>query len=63
MDYNKIDNIKIDGIDTKDYPDFSDAFIYSADYDGKPMTEAQLDEINEDFDFVHEQVFKHFFYD
>jgi hypothetical protein len=27
MDYKKIDNIEIDGIDTKDYPDFSDAYI------------------------------------
>ena len=34
MDYKKIDNIEIDGIDTKDYPDFSNAYIVSADYDG-----------------------------
>ena len=26
MDYKKIDNIEIDGIDTKDYPDFCDAY-------------------------------------
>jgi len=54
MDYKKIDNIEIDGIDTKDYPDFCDAYISSADYDGKPMTDEQLDEINEDGDFQHE---------
>ena len=54
MDYKKIDNIEIDGIDTKDYPDFCDAYISSADYDGKPMTDKQLDEINEDGDFQHE---------
>ncbi len=56
MDYKDIDNIEIDGIDTKDYPDFSDAFISGADYCGKEMTEAQLEEINKDSDFVHEQV-------
>ena len=54
IDYKKIDNIEIDGIDTKDYPDFCDAYIVSADYDGKPMTDDQLDEINEDGDFQHE---------
>ena len=47
MDYKKIDNIEIDGIDTKDYPDFCDAYIVSADYDGVPMTDEQLDEIND----------------
>ena len=54
IDYKKIDNIEIDGIDTKDYPDFCDAYISSADYDGKPMTDKQLDELNEDGDFQHE---------
>lgn len=51
MDYKKIDNIEIDDIDTKDYPDFSNAFIVSADYDGVPMNDQQLDKINEDGDF------------
>ena len=53
IDYKKIDNIEIDGIDTKDYPDFCDAYISSADYDGKPMTDKQLDELNEDGDYVY----------
>ena len=53
VDYKKIDNIEIDGIDTKDYPDFCDAYISSADYDGKPMTDEQLDELNEDGDYVY----------
>ena len=61
MDYKLIDNIEVDGIDTKDYPDFCDAFIASADYDGKPMTNEQLDELNEDSDFVYECVQNHLF--
>jgi len=56
MDYTKIENVEVDGIDTKDYPDFCDAFIASADYDGQPMTDKQLDELNELADFVHESV-------
>ena len=61
MNYKLIDNIEVDGIDTKDYPDFCDAFIASADYDGKEMTEEQLDELNEDSDFVYECVQNHLF--
>ena len=56
MDYKKIDNIEMDGIDTRDYPDFCDAYIASADYDGIEMTESQLDKINEDGDYVYECV-------
>ena len=56
MDYKKIDNIEVDGIDTRDYPDFCDAYIYSADYDGIEMTKDQLDEVNEDGDFILECV-------
>ena len=61
MNYKLIDNIEVDGIDTKDYPDFCDSFIASADYDGKPMTNEQLDELNEDSDFVYECVQNHLF--
>jgi len=56
MDYSKIDNIKVEGIDMKDYPEFCGAFIASADHDGKPMTDEQLDELNEDYEFVYEAV-------
>ena len=61
MNYDLIDNIEIDGIDTRDYPDFTDAFIVSADYEGKPMTEEQLDILNEDYSFVHDCVYTHLF--
>ena len=34
MDYRKITNVTLEGIDFKDYPDFTDAFISSAEYNG-----------------------------
>ena len=58
MDLQKISNIEIEGIDYSDYPRFCDAFIVSAEYDGKEMTEKQLDEINENSDFIHESLQK-----
>jgi len=61
MDTTKIDNLTFADIDWKDYPKFTDANIDSADYDGNPMTDKQLDEINEDYDFVHEKLTNHIF--
>ena len=61
MNYELIDNIEVDGIDTNDYPDFCDAFIVSADYDGVAMTDEQLEALNEDYSFVHDCVYTHLF--
>ena len=56
LDYKLITNVEVDGIDTTDYPDFCDAFISSAEYNGEPMTEDQLDELNDDGEFIQEAV-------
>lgn len=56
MDYKKIDNVEVEGIDYSDAFDFCDAFISYAEYDGKEMTEEQLEELNEDGDFVYKSV-------
>lgn len=61
LDYSKISNVQVAGINTKDYPDFCDAYIEDADYDGQPMTDEQLELINQDGDFVYEQVMKHIY--
>jgi len=61
MDLSKIDNIKFDDVDYNDYPDFCDAFISSADYNGEPMDEDQLELLNEDREFIHEKLFDQLF--
>ena len=61
MDLTKIDNLEFDGIDHEDHPDYCDAYILSADYDGKEMTEQQLEELNEDKEFVHEKLFNYLY--
>ena len=62
LDLNEIDNIKVDGIDTKDYPDFCDSYIASADYKGVEMTEEQIDNLNDNYgDFVYDAVIDHLF--
>ncbi len=61
LDYSKIHDIEVDGIDTRDYPDFCDAYIASAtieNEDGtfRDATDDEIEEMNEDGDFVYEQV-------
>jgi hypothetical protein len=56
MDYSKLDSIELDGIDTRDYPDFCDAYIAYAEYKGRVCTDAELDKLNDDSDFVYELV-------
>jgi len=53
---NKIDNIEFDGIDHKDRPDYCDAYILSADCNGRKMTEQELEELNKNRDFVYEKL-------
>lgn len=61
LELRKIENIVIDGIDHKDYPDYCDAFIESADYEGRELTDEELDELNENQMFVHAAVFDQLF--
>ncbi len=56
-----IDDVELDGIDTRDYPDFVDAYIVSCCINGRPATEKELDELNEDSSLIHELVWEHLF--
>ena len=52
-------SLEIDGIDTRDYPDFCDAYISGGYYlDGTPLPDDVLETLNDDGDLVHELVFK-----
>lgn len=59
IDFNKIENIVMGGIDYADYPDFCDAYVEECEIDGVPATEEELDAINENGYFVHEQVWEY----
>ena len=59
VEYDKITNVVVEDIDMKDYPDFCDAYIESCDIDGVPATEEQLEFINQNGMFVHEQVWEY----
>lgn len=41
-----VNSIEVDGVDTSDYPDFSDAYITYAEFtDGTPLSEFELDQL------------------
>jgi hypothetical protein len=62
IDFKLIDNVVVDGIDYNDYPDFCDAYIAEADYNGKTMSDEMIEVLNYDYtDFVLEQVYSHLF--
>ena len=57
LDYSKISNVEVAGIDYNDYPDFCDAYIMSAMYGEREMTEQELEALSNDSAFVNEAVF------
>jgi len=61
LDYSLIEDIQLDGIDHRDAPDFCDAFIVSASYNGREMTQEELDILNEDTSFVYECVLSYLY--
>jgi hypothetical protein len=61
MNFDEIDNIEWDGIDHNDSPDYCDAYIVNADRNGIPITEQELDELNEDRSLVYELLQKHLY--
>lgn len=56
LDYKLIRDVKFDGIDHKDYPDYCDAYIVSAKYDGVEMTYDLIEILNNDRDYVFEKL-------
>lgn len=59
LNYSLISNIEFKGINHRDYPDYCDAYIASADYDGKEMTKEQIEMI--DADFFYEKLIEQIF--
>ena len=58
-----IENIEIEGVDDKDYPDFCDAYISYATWidTGKELTEDELIQLTEDYpEVVNELAFESF---
>ena len=57
IDFKKVEVLEVSDINHYDYPEYCDAYISEANYDGNPMSDDMLDEINDNhLDFVYQQV-------
>ena len=60
IDVAKLRDIKVDNVDMRDYPDFCDAYISAAKIEEngvwRDLTEEELDELNDNGEFVYEKV-------
>jgi hypothetical protein len=56
LDNSGISHVYCEDIDHRDAPDYCDAYISEATYFGRPMTELELELLNDDSDFVYESV-------
>jgi len=62
INLSQIENMEFEGVDFSDYPDFVDAFLVSADIDGRELTEEEVDYLNDEhYQFVNESVFDSIF--
>lgn len=55
----KVIDIEVDGVDSRDYPDFADAYFSYACYeDGTPLTDDELNKFTEDNgDLLYEKAY------
>ncbi len=49
-------DIKFDGIDHSDYPDYCDAYICDAKFNNENLTDEQMELINDDKEFVYKKL-------
>jgi len=53
----KVYDVQVEGINMRDYPDFVDAYLASGKIDDRELTDAELDDINDNnLDFVYDCV-------
>ena len=51
IDIKDVENLQVDGVDSRDYPDFCDAYFSSAQWksNGKELTDDELQYISENY--------------
>ena len=61
IDVRNVTRVELDDVDSSDHPDYADAHISSAAWkdSGKPLTDAELEELNKNSDFVYDQISDH----
>jgi hypothetical protein len=58
-DLKDLTSVEIEGIDTKDHPDYCDAFVANAVWFDRELTDDELEVVNNDSDFVYKHTMEH----
>lgn len=59
FDFKLFEDYSIGDVDSKDYPDFCDAFLEMGVYDGREMTEEECEWFTENYpEFINEQAYQ-----
>lgn len=57
LEFSQVDDPIIADINMHDFPAFCDAFLVSGEYNGRQLTELELDWINDnEYDFIREYI-------
>ena len=58
LDTRKLENIVMADVQMFDFPDFVDAYVEYAEINGVELTDAQYDEVNENYEFLQQSAYE-----
>ena len=58
IDTRKLENVVMADVQMFDFPDFVDAYVEYAEINGVELTDAQYDEVNENYEFLQESAYE-----
>ena len=58
LDTRKLENVVMADVQMFDFPDFVDAYVEYAEIKGVELTDAQYDEVNENYEFLQQSAYE-----
>jgi len=58
LDTRKLENVVMADVQMYDFPDFVDAYVEYAEINGVELTDAQYDEVNENYEFLQQSAYQ-----
>ena len=58
LDTRKLENVVMADVQMFDFPDFVNAYVEYAEINGVELTDAQYDEVNENYEFLQQSAYE-----
>ena len=58
LDTRKLENVVMADVQMYDFPDFVNAYVEYAEINGVELTDAQYDEVNENYEFLQQSAYE-----